>query len=159
VHHARLCAALAARYLGQLVVPVFPSVRHRPRLSRPAALERLVSESYTDGCIGELAAARVAKCAARRALDPEAHFAQTRIARDERRHAELAYRIVEWALSLRDRGVQSRLCAELERSLLPAPAHEVASAYGRASARERNDSLHWAHARARARVGAMIAAA
>lgn len=56
----------------------------------------LAREAWIDGCIGEGVAASLAAASARRARNPEDAAAQGRIADDERRHAELAWSVLEW---------------------------------------------------------------
>jgi hypothetical protein len=158
VRHAWLCAALATRYLGRRVVPVFPSAELRPRLAGRAALVRLVIESYVDGCIGELGAARIADLATRQAVDPPARLAQSLIARDERRHAELAFRIVGWALACGDRAVRTALAAELARARVIEPSGVNAPELGRASPDEQWVGFSEARVEARTRIARMLAA-
>jgi len=95
--HARLAAELASRYLASRVDPTYPAVAPRPPLAGQAGLVRLATESWLDGCLGEgMAAARAAR-AARLDGDSYAQSAQRTIARDEARHAELGWSILQWA--------------------------------------------------------------
>jgi hypothetical protein len=114
VRHAAMCATLASHYLGKRVHPVVPKLQARPPLSRSRALERLARESFVDGCVGEGAAAEMALHAARRATDPLAAGLQGVIARDERRHAELAWSVLEWVLAQRDPRVLESMCHALD---------------------------------------------
>lgn len=61
-------------------------------------LARLVVESWKDGCLGEGAAAALATDEADAAGVPNVARAQRSIAADEKRHAELAWQIIAWAL-------------------------------------------------------------
>ncbi|MCC6619745.1 MAG: hypothetical protein IT385_00740 [Deltaproteobacteria bacterium] len=118
VRHARACADVAGEMLGLEVEPAAPPA-WRPE--RPG-LERLVIESWRDGCLAEGAAARRAACAAERARDPAIRLLQARIAREESDHAELAWAILGHALSA-DRRMRDVLAAELERPAAePGPA-------------------------------------
>jgi hypothetical protein len=96
--HARLCFALASSYGG---APVGPG-----RLDIAGSLEGATAEAILrtvihEGCIGETHAALEA--AESRALCRDAAVSEVLdvIARDEARHAELAWRFVQWLLSER----------------------------------------------------------
>lgn len=94
VVHARLSFALAGAYLGAAIGP--------DRLPVPEGGARSLVEAVVaavrEGCVGEtIAAARA--CRARDvARDPAVVKVLSIIARDERRHAQLAWRFVAWAL-------------------------------------------------------------
>jgi hypothetical protein len=96
--HTALCARLAGRSLQRPVALQVPEVTRRPQLNRRRAVLRLLRESWSDGCLGEGAAAEHAAVAAKRAGDAETRTVLTKIASDERRHAELAWSVLEWAL-------------------------------------------------------------
>jgi hypothetical protein len=94
--HAKACFTLAARYLGS---PVEPG-----RLALDAALderdlEAIAISTFREGCVGETVAALEAREALDRATDPQVRATLERIAMDEQRHAELAWRFVSWALA------------------------------------------------------------
>lgn len=96
VRHAELALALARRF-GAL--PLQPG----PLDSGPArsvALEDVVVATVREGCIGETLAAAQAELALQRATDPAVVSALQEIAVDEARHAALAWRVVQWALSV-----------------------------------------------------------
>jgi hypothetical protein len=96
--HARGCALLASRHLRQCVQPALPDVAPRRSCTGRAGLEQLALESWIDGCLAEGVAAAHAARAAAQSGDPEARALQLRVAADERRHAELAWSILEWTL-------------------------------------------------------------
>lgn len=98
IRHAELCAHLASRHLGCAIWPVLPTVSRRADLPKEQALLRFAKESWEDGAIAEGAAARRAEQAATVATDEDARFVQSIIARDEHRHAELGWKILEWAI-------------------------------------------------------------
>ena len=107
IAHARACYALASRYgaamePGPLAVPT-----HVPDV------DALVTETFRDGCIGETAAAWVARQAAEQCRDGEVRRVLTMIADDEERHAALAWRILRWALVLP--GAREALVREIDR--------------------------------------------
>ncbi len=94
VEHAKLCFALASRYAGRRLGPgVLPDVK-----PRPASLARVACDTFIEGCIGETIAALAAERAAKRARDAEALRALRTIAKDEAKHAELAWRTLGWAI-------------------------------------------------------------
>jgi hypothetical protein len=97
IQHAKASFAMAAAYRGEPVGPSdFPfggAVQIRSDLaSLAAAVAR-------EGCIGETAAAIVAAEQLARATDPAVLAVLAKIAGDEARHAELAWRTVRWALA------------------------------------------------------------
>jgi hypothetical protein len=93
--HARLCFELASRYarfdLGPSALDVSDCLESS---ALPDVLELVIAE----GCVGETIAALEAAEAAAHALDPAVSDVLSQIVDDERRHAELAYRFVAWAL-------------------------------------------------------------
>jgi hypothetical protein len=91
--HARICFSIASAYLGRAVGPG-PLPRARPR--RPS-LPRLAREALVDGCFGEGLAAELAWSRRARARDPAIFQANDLIARDEARHAELAWDVLAFA--------------------------------------------------------------
>jgi hypothetical protein len=93
--HARLAFALASVYGGSPVGPG-PLDLHGA-LDGVDALG-IVRRAITEGCIGETVAATEAEEALEHATDPAVRAVLARIAADERRHAELAWRFVAWAL-------------------------------------------------------------
>ena len=96
VRHASTCAALARRFGATI----------RPRQVRAAArrdLRALVVDNITEGCVRETYGAAVAGYQARTARDPIVRRAMYRIARDEAKHALLAWQLHRWAApKLRD---------------------------------------------------------
>ncbi|MET0389673.1 MAG: hypothetical protein ABW321_27115 [Polyangiales bacterium] len=139
VRHAALCASLAERTLGVPVDYVLPPITPRPASDRRAALARLAEESWVDGCIGESSAARHAAAASDSVLDLTSHQALRHIARDEARHGELAWAVLEFCAAEGGSHVRDLLRGCVER---PAPRAEVAWAdtgltrHGRLSARQ-----------------------
>jgi hypothetical protein len=100
VVHARICFALASAYAGEELAPgAFPEVRER-RAAGSVSEEtaRLAADSLRDGCLVEGFAAALALEAERTATDPAVKASLSVIARDEARHVELAWSIVEWGL-------------------------------------------------------------
>jgi hypothetical protein len=97
ITHASLCARLASQRLGRRVRPALPELGVRAALNGSPGLTRLAVESWLDGCVAEGLAAEHAACAARLAREPDAIELQSRIAIDERRHAELGWSVLAWA--------------------------------------------------------------
>ncbi|MBX7077818.1 MAG: ferritin-like domain-containing protein [Nannocystaceae bacterium] len=94
VVHARLAFGLASRYGGVAVGP--------GPLRQPAAavrtLEEIVVAAVVEGCVGETIAAARAEHARHGVRDEAVAGVLAVIARDERRHAQLAWRFVSWAV-------------------------------------------------------------
>jgi hypothetical protein len=105
VRHAQVCARLARRYGATAVL----------RRSSPAprrSLHAFAIDNAIEGCVRETFGAAVAGYQARTAGDPLVRRAMYRIARDEAKHAALAWRIQRWLLP--------RLGVEDRRTMLAA---------------------------------------
>jgi hypothetical protein len=94
--HAELCFALASEYAG---VPLGPAELDLEGALPAPTLERSLVTAIREGCVGETIAALEAAELAERVSDAVLRAVLTRVAADEKRHAELAFRFVEWALS------------------------------------------------------------
>lgn len=88
--HARVMSRLAAQHGA---VAPRPRVTHGPIRD----LETIARENAIEGCTRETYAALVATRQALTAADPEIRAAMARIARDETRHASLAFAVDAWA--------------------------------------------------------------
>jgi hypothetical protein len=95
LRHARICFAVAGRLLGREIRPGPLDCLGGPARTTHAtvALEALV-----DGCLGEGFGAAVAEHRARSTADPELAELLAGIAADERRHAELGWSVLQWAI-------------------------------------------------------------
>jgi hypothetical protein len=94
--HTRLCLEAARRHTGLVwTLPAF-----RPAEPPRQSIDALVRESWEDGCLGEGIAARAAYEGAAVCGDAWTRGALQTIARDESRHADLAWRILEWCVAL-----------------------------------------------------------
>lgn len=102
VRHAAVARRLAAR---------FGATAPRPRVERLAvrSLEEVALENAVEGCVRETFGALVGQWQARFARDAAVRAAMGPIARDETRHAELAWAVDTWA--------RSRLPRSARRSL------------------------------------------
>lgn len=111
IRHAQIAFASAGSRVGPGLCPAFAELRaHR-------TLADLAEESFLDGCIGETIAS------------VELREAAPDIADEEAQHADLAWRIVEWALASGDPAVREKI----ERASRTVPCAGDASA-------------EWAHA-------------
>jgi hypothetical protein len=123
IEHARLCFGLASRYAG---VRVGPGSLASHDVAAKVDLVAFAIATVRDGCVGETLAALVATERARLARDPEVRAALRRIARDETRHAALAWRMVKWAIGEGGRSVRDAVARafadELERMNAPLDA-------------------------------------
>jgi hypothetical protein len=108
--HARLCFSLASAYADEPLGPGPLPTEHALDLS---SLEDIAALTLHEGCIGETIAALEASEARAAARDPAVREVLTRVEADERRHAELAWRFVSWALNTGGPGVQRRIQGEL----------------------------------------------
>lgn len=90
VRHARVMTALAKRHRGKVA-----TVHARRHVVRPLA--KVVRENAIEGCVRETYGALVATFQATHAGCPKIRAVMSRIARDETRHATLAWKIDAWA--------------------------------------------------------------
>jgi hypothetical protein len=117
--HTRLCFQLASVYAGHAVGPGRLDVSRSLEVS---SLEDVVDLVIAEGCFGETSAALEALESADAATDPVIRAAYAQIARDEQRHAELAFQFVRWALQ-QDRTVtQRRIVTALTQHEAPSVA-------------------------------------
>jgi hypothetical protein len=106
--HAVLCFRLASAYAGRDIGPGPLDIQNT---LPPTSLVTILDLVIAEGCVGETRAALEAFEAADAAKDPVIANAYARIARDEQRHAELAFRFVRWALEQDPLAVRDRLAA------------------------------------------------
>jgi hypothetical protein len=108
LRHAIDAARIAAVLTGAPIALDSPARSRRPPATAAAGLQRLVAESWVDGCLGEGAAAREADLEARQNTAARAELRQ--VAEDEQRHAELAWDVLAFARAA-DPNVTRRLLA------------------------------------------------
>jgi hypothetical protein len=114
IEHARLCFAVVRRIGGERLGPgPLEGVEAAPRRSLAACAAAAVQE----GCVGETIAAAVAAQELDGTRDPVARRALERIADDEARHAELAFRFVAWALATGGADVKRAVSLAFEQAL------------------------------------------
>jgi hypothetical protein len=112
IRHAELCFGLASAYAGR---QIGPGKLPCDGAIADASFFEVVKTASAEGCVSEtLAAAEVAEAAAR-AADPAVRRALDRIAEDEARHAELAWKFLRWALDRASPDVRKRLVAHAAR--------------------------------------------
>lgn len=105
IEHARITFALAAAYGGAAVGPA--SLAAMPGSCR--TLSALAKRTFLDACVGESVASASLAEDAREATDPVLANLLAGMSADEERHAELAWKIVAWALSVGDESVAHAL--------------------------------------------------
>lgn len=120
--HARLAYGLASAYAGQRLGPA--ELRVDGSLDG-LALDTSVVTAFLEGCIGETVAALEATEALAVATDAAVRAVLARVADDEARHAELAWRFVQWALPRARSDIRGRLRAELDAALRASSAADV----------------------------------
>lgn len=136
VRHAKLGFALASAYAGHDLAPgAFPfggSVEVDTDLARVAA------RTAAEGCIGETLAALLAEEQREQATDPRVRAVLDEIAKDEARHAALAWRAVAWAIRQGGAEVHKAVADVFADPIahLPhvAPADRALAAHGRLDA-------------------------
>jgi hypothetical protein len=122
--HTKLCFGIASAYAGRSIGPGPLDVSGSLGVT---SLTDVVDLVIAEGCFGETSAALEALEAAEEAPDPVIAAAYAQIARDEQRHAELAFRFVRWALARDRSAVSERIEAALHSELGQShPARSVA---------------------------------
>jgi hypothetical protein len=114
VEHARGAFSLASRYEREAVGPGPLAVQDS---LAEIELESSVLTTFLEGCIGETLAALQAREALILASDPAVRAFLARVAEDEARHAELAWRFVQWALPRCGNELPRRLARALDSEL------------------------------------------
>lgn len=110
VRHAQLSFALAEAYAGHAVAAgCFPV---GPAFTLETDLARIAAATFREGCVGETVVAMLSAKAASLATDPAVRGLLGVVARDEARHAELAWRTLAWALGAG--GAAAREAVEVE---------------------------------------------
>jgi hypothetical protein len=121
ITHARLCFALASAYAGRAIAPgPFPL---GGEVQVGTSLTAVVQSTVEEGCVGEIVAAVLASEQLARAVDPAVRAVLARIAADEARHAELAWRTAAWAV----RAGGSAVRAAFEQAITTAIARVAAT--------------------------------
>jgi hypothetical protein len=119
--HTAMAAALARRFGAEPVTPTL--TRHAPR-----ALVEVAIENAEEGCINESFGALLATWQAETAADPRVRAVMAKVAIDETRHAELAWRVMRWIGQRLDADASAQIADRMRRSLAGL-AKEVAAGY------------------------------
>ncbi|MEZ4454225.1 MAG: hypothetical protein R3B09_32525 [Nannocystaceae bacterium] len=115
VLHAELCFALASRYFG---APMGPgALTGAAAFTGASSLEALAVAAVREGCVGEALAAAVAEAQREAATDPSVRAALAIIVADEVGHAELAGRVVAWAIEVGGASVRASVIAAFDAAL------------------------------------------
>ncbi|WP_147450483.1 ferritin-like domain-containing protein [Corallococcus carmarthensis] len=117
VRHTRAMQALAQRHgatMPEVDLPPF----------EPRSLEEMLLENAVEGCVRETFGAFIAGWQGRTARDPEVRSTLRAIARDEVRHAELAWAVDAWARQHSSAAQRERL-HQARRDALRALGEEV----------------------------------
>jgi hypothetical protein len=145
VRHARNMKALARRRGGAVPAATMESVP-------PRSLEAIAMENVVEGCVRETYGALLATWQSMHARDREVREAMKRIARDETRHASLAWRAHRWMNLRLDRAARARLVearlatiAKLRMELAIEPHFEAIRDLGVPSARHAVALLDFLH--------------
>jgi hypothetical protein len=109
--HTRLCFEVASAYAGHAIGPGPLDIDGSLAVT---SLTEVVDLVIVEGCFGETRAALEALEAADAETDPVIRAAYAQIARDEERHAALAFRFLRWALTLEPEAVAARLALATE---------------------------------------------
>jgi hypothetical protein len=120
--HTRLCFEIASAYAGHAVGPGPLDIAGSLAVT---SLPDIVELVVVEGCFGETRAALEALEALDAASDPVIRAAYEQIARDEERHAALAFRFVRWALEREPEAVATRLSLSIQASDGDALARDV----------------------------------
>jgi hypothetical protein len=128
LRHTALCVRALEHLLGQAVELDVPVVATRAAAGGQAGLFRLALESWLDGCLGEGLAATLARADEQRECDPVLKRIHRIIARDEQRHAELGWDILQYCLAREHSIRPSLLSMTLNTHQQPEDGAEVALA-------------------------------
>jgi len=124
LRHARACFALASRYAGESRGPSPLSLEGALDV---VSLEEIVRLTVEEGCVGETLGAALAREQLAVARDPAVVAALQRIARDEARHAALAWKFARWAVLRSDDSVRASLLRAAEEAIASTLSAEIRS--------------------------------
>jgi hypothetical protein len=130
IEHATACFAIASRYAGQNLGPGRLDVGGA---LPPVDLAEATRAAIVEGCIGETLSALLAEARLARAEDAEVRAALRRIANEEARHAELAWRFVGWAVTTGGDEVRAAAGRAFDAALATIPQSWDAGLHGIAS--------------------------
>ena len=113
--HARDAYALASAFAGKPIGPAPLDVNGALAHVADVTLARLAVETFEEGCVAETLAAMDAHEKHAKYTDSAIHEVLARIAADEERHAELAWRTVAWAVRAGGDEVKRAIAESLAR--------------------------------------------
>ena len=120
--HARDAYALASAFAGEAIGPAPLDVTGTLAHVADVTLARLAVETFEDGCINETYASVDAREKHAFYTDGAVHEVLGIVAEDEERHAELAWKIVAWAVRTGGENVKQALAEAVARAIA-APEH------------------------------------
>lgn len=123
VEHARACFSLASAYAGEAIEP--GPIDLGGALAIDADLASIAVAAVREGCVGETLASVEAKAAAASTTDGAVRALLERIADDEGRHAELAWRVVAWTIDTGGERVRAAVRAAFGESCFTALPNEA----------------------------------
>jgi hypothetical protein len=112
IRHAEHCFAVASAYAGRAIGPEPLAVDGS---LNEMSLKQCMLATVREGCIGETIAAFETREASEHVRDPELRKLLRQISADETRHAQLAFRFLNWALEQGGSDLHRALEAELSR--------------------------------------------
>jgi len=115
IRHARLAISLASAYGDEPMG--FGALRVDGAFDDLDSLEAMAIATVVEGCIGETLSAIEAATAAAQAGPRAVRVALEVIARDEARHAELAWAFVRWAVGKGGPTLRARVAEAFERAI------------------------------------------
>jgi hypothetical protein len=118
IEHARACFTMASRYLGRAVGP---DALDTSGAGGPRSLAEIAAATVKEGCIGETLSAALAEERARGAAHPYTRSVLDRIADDEARHAELAWRFIGWAIATGGETVRGAVARAIDETFARPP--------------------------------------
>jgi hypothetical protein len=119
IEHARLAYGLASAYGG---TAIGPGQLELHGLSTSATWREVVAGLIEEACVGETLGVAEAMAAAESAREPAVRSVLERIAADELRHAQLAWRSLGWVLREADDADRAWAEALLERTIVAVAA-------------------------------------
>jgi len=121
--HTRMCLAEADSARGRIW-----SLDELDSAPRIIDLATLAEEAWLDGCLGEAQAAEALQAAADEAHSSELRNVLNSIAHDERKHAELAWAVLDWTLREGGSATRDLIAAHLDLEEMKNPSdHEDAN--------------------------------
>ncbi len=119
IEHARACFGIAQRYLCE---PKGPGALELSDCRIVTELEAAAVRAFLEGCVEETIAALTAAAQLEVATDSAVRTALERIAADEARHAELAWKFVAWAIGTGGVRIARAVAAAAQRITVEAAA-------------------------------------